>query len=420
MTRTVRTVLLTIGRMPKALEVARALAGAGHRVVVADPFAWHICRVSRAVARSYRTTAPNVDAEQYLRDLLRIIERERVDVVVPLSEETMHVVGLQGRLPANVQLYTADRELVRTLHDKHRFNALVASLGLSAPRTALLGDPEASRLAAETEVVIKPVFSCAGMGVTFPALGAELPPADPQTPQLVQARVRGAGRSSFTVAHHGRVLATVVYEGTVFQGTVSTCFRRVDDSPAVEAWITTFVGATGYHGFVSFDFIVDADGTPQAIECNPRATSGVHFVEPTALAHAMLPDEGTEPTVVPFKAERLFQQLYTTLTETQRAMFTGRAFRDKLQQLLSARDVIWSRTDPWPFVLMTAVSYQILAMSIFQGIPMGEAATRDIGWFRDPDASSSTPDPRMLDEPTTNGAGPAPPDESPVLAARAE
>ena len=56
-----RTVLLTIGRMPKALEVARALAGAGHRVIVADPFAWHVCRVSRAVTSSFRTTAPNDD-----------------------------------------------------------------------------------------------------------------------------------------------------------------------------------------------------------------------------------------------------------------------------------------------------------------------------------------------------------------------
>jgi len=69
---------------------------------------------------------------------------------------------------------------------------------------------------------------------------------------------------------------------------------------------------------------------------------------------------------------------------------------------------------------MTPVSYQILAMSIVQGIPMGEAATRDIGWFRDPDASQSTPEHRMLGQSETGGVGPTPPNESPVLAARAE
>jgi predicted ATP-grasp superfamily ATP-dependent carboligase len=391
-----KTVLLTIGRMPKALEVARALSAAGHRVVVADPFAWHICRISRAVARSYTTVAPNVDGERYLADLLRIVHEERVDVVVPLSEETMHVVGLQGRLPAHVTLYTSDRDLVRTLHDKRRFNALVTSLGLSAPETFPLEDPRAHELAQRAEVVVKPVFSCAGMGVQLLERGAELPAPGAPNAQLVQTRVRGVHRSSFTVAREGAVLATVVYEGTVFQGTVSTCFRRVDDSPAIVAWIKQFVRATQYQGFVSFDFIVDADGTPYAIECNPRATSGVHFLEPLALAHAMIPPEGAPaPVSIPYRAQRLFQQLYTTLTETQRAMFTGRQFRDKLQQLFAARDVVWSRSDPLPFLLMTPVAYQILAMSIFEGIPMGEAATRDIGWFHErppsvPESVSST------------------------------
>jgi len=384
-----KTVLLTIGRMPKALEVARALSGAGHRVLVADPFAWHICRISRAVTRSFTTRAPNDDRAGYLDDLLAIIEREGVDLVVPLSEETMHVVGLQDRLPTGVTLYTSDRELVRSLHDKRAFNALAAQHGLSVPATARLGDQAAAELAALSETVIKPVFSCAGMGVQFLARGAELPAAG-ETPQIVQARVRGATRSSFTVAHRGRVVSTVVYEGTVNQGTVAVAFRRVDDAHAVEAWAERLVQAIEYHGFISLDFIVDAEGVPFAIECNPRATSGVHFLESAGLAAAMLPsDPGTMPAAIPKRPDRHFQQLLNTLTETQGAMFTGKRFRDKLRHLIDARDVVWSRRDPWPFLLMTPVAYQILALSIFQRIPLGEAATRDIGWFRDPPSISS-------------------------------
>ena len=51
-----------------------------------------------------------------------------------------------------------------------------------------------------------------------------------------------------------------------------------------------------------------------------------------------------------------------------------------LKHLLSSRDVIWRASDPLPFLLMPMTSYQILAMSIFEGLSFGEAATRDIEW----------------------------------------
>ena len=74
-----KTVLLTLGRLPKALELARALKSAGCRVVVAEPFGWHVCRPSTAVDRSIRVAAPNTNTQQYLDDLIRVIAEERVD-----------------------------------------------------------------------------------------------------------------------------------------------------------------------------------------------------------------------------------------------------------------------------------------------------------------------------------------------------
>ena len=70
-----KTVLLTLGRLPKALELARALHQAGARVIVADPFGLHVCRASRCVARSIRVPAPNTDPAAYL-DALEAIVRQ--------------------------------------------------------------------------------------------------------------------------------------------------------------------------------------------------------------------------------------------------------------------------------------------------------------------------------------------------------
>ena len=50
--------LLTLGRLPKALDVARGFADLGWRVVVAEPFKRHLAGASRAVAQSHRVTAP--------------------------------------------------------------------------------------------------------------------------------------------------------------------------------------------------------------------------------------------------------------------------------------------------------------------------------------------------------------------------
>ena len=82
-----KTVLLTLGRLPVALDLARGFEAAGWRVIVAEPFAMHLCRMSRSVAKSRRVTAPLASPQQYRSDLLRIIREDAIDLVVPVSEE---------------------------------------------------------------------------------------------------------------------------------------------------------------------------------------------------------------------------------------------------------------------------------------------------------------------------------------------
>ena len=95
-------VLLTLGRLPKALDLARGFAAAGCRVVVAEPFGWHLTGVSRHVARTHRVPPPSQGRERYLDALAAIVAREKVELVVPVSEETMHVAFLPPRLPAGI------------------------------------------------------------------------------------------------------------------------------------------------------------------------------------------------------------------------------------------------------------------------------------------------------------------------------
>ena len=89
------------------------------------------------------------------------------------------------------------------------------------------------------------------------------------------------------VAHEGRVLGTVVYRARILSGTVAVSFERVVEPIRTNCWIELFAAGTGFSGFLSFDFRLDAEGRNLPIECNPRATSGIHFVAPGA-ARALL------------------------------------------------------------------------------------------------------------------------------------
>ena len=52
------TVLITLGRLPKALDLARGFKALGYRVIVAEPFRWHLTGVSNVIARRFTVTAP--------------------------------------------------------------------------------------------------------------------------------------------------------------------------------------------------------------------------------------------------------------------------------------------------------------------------------------------------------------------------
>lgn len=370
------TVLLTLGRLPKCLDVARAFAGAGWRVLVAEPYRRHLTGASRAVAASFVTPAPAEDHDAYLAAVREIAAREGALLVVPVSEETMHVAHLAGKLPAGCELFTMTPELVLRLHSKLAFPAFARSLGLAAPETEAVGTEAAARLLAAGRTVLKPVHSCSGQGVRFLPQGASAP--EEGRAAVIQAFVEGRVVSSCTIARDGVVRATVIYEGAIMSGTVAVGFRRLTAEHAAEAWIARFVAATGYSGFVSFDFVVDAAGQPWAIECNPRATSGVHFLTPESVFDAIVGDGAVGAR---FRERLELQQFYAALTETQGSVLRPRRFVANLRQLVRTADVTWRRDDPWPFLSMTATSWPILRESMLTGRSFGEVATRDIGWY---------------------------------------
>lgn len=377
-----QTVLITLGRLPKGLDIARSFRAMGWRVLVAEPFGWHLSRTSRAVARSFKIAAPNSDHAAYEADILAIVKQYNVSLIVPISEETMHVAALEKVLPDHVKLFTVSQDQILQLHDKLTFARLATSFGLKVPDTATAASPRADSIAARGPWIMKDRLGASGSQVSFHEAGEPIERRAQGV--LVQQRLQGRELSTFSIVHKGHVSVTVAYEPVIRDGTVSVVFSRIGpDDPALSAitgWVDQFSAGCGHTGFLSFDMMLSPHRSLAAFECNPRANSGIHFLETEDIARAIL-EPGFRPR---FKQATRMQQAYPTLTLLWASIGDWPRYRQILGALFSARDVTWSWRDPLPFLLMTPATWPILRQAIFEGRSLGKAAIHDVGWFEKP------------------------------------
>ncbi len=373
-----RTALLTLGRFPKALTLARALNRAGIRVVVADPLKHHICSVSRAVSRSYKVCPPNEDIRRWEEDLLDIIEEENVTDVVPISEEVCHVSRLSERMPPSTRYFGPSKTWLQQWHDKLGFVEHAISRGVTAPSIFPTADPETRRILRQNDCVVKPRRGCSGTGVSFFSAGSA--PPIPSNDMLLQRKVEGLPLCTLSWVEDGQVKATASYRGTTYSRTVAIGFQCTPTPYAVTQWIERFLADTATSGFISFDFIIDHAGIPWGIECNPRLSSGIHFLDEQWIgATIMGATEDAPPLSV---AGKRAQWSYSVLTEAYKALFRFKLPEviDCIRDLVLSRDVVWCIRDPLPFILMTPLCWELIWTSLSKRISIGDSSQRDIAW----------------------------------------
>jgi len=381
-----RTALVTLGRLPVALDVVRALRRAGYRVLVADPLPVHLCRLSRDAAGHRRVRAPASDPDGYLDDLAGIIERDGVSLVVPVSEETPHVARLHGRTAATVLCSAHDTVLA--LHDKLGFIELCRRIGVAVPDTARAHAGDA--LCDAGDWVQKPRLSCSGSGVRFGRAGQR---AALQPGTVVQRHIRGEALCTFALACRGRTLCQLAYRDLLASGSVAVRFETVAVPGQVSRLVERIVAATAFTGMIAFDVLHDARAGWMPIECNPRATSGLHLLAPetAGAAFAQLIDgvggdgqgsgDAAPAPIEPLPAGTRRQAFWSALLALQGGLLRGSSGRGHWRALFEVPDIVWQARDPLPFLLMTPGSAPLLWRALRSGRPITEIAVRDVGWY---------------------------------------
>lgn len=286
-------VLITGARAPVALDLARALAARGSRVVVADSVR-SVTASSRAVSAAYRIPAARYDPLAFRDAVTGIAARHHLELVVPTCEEIFWLVGTMPSGTPGPRVLAPSLDVLRTLHDKAAFAALCSRLGVAHPPTEVIRSAQEWRRRQRRRrgderggLVAKPAFSRFAAETVLLGDTDPLPDAPRITrdrPWLVQERVDGDEVCVSAVAAAGRLTAAVVYRPGWRAGrgaAVSIVQVPAGDPVAVSSLHVArrIVAETGFTGLIGFDLLTAGDGVV-VLECNPRATSGLHLFSP--------------------------------------------------------------------------------------------------------------------------------------------
>ncbi len=386
-----KTILLTGARAPVTLDLARAISNAGHRVIAAESMEYPLSIHSNAFSCFYSVTAPNLSIDRFKEDLLNIIQKENVDFLIPTCEEAFHVSKVKTELSAKTKVLVDEHHQLARLHSKFQFNEWVRNLGLEAPHSLRVISIEQMKTAIETisgeQIVLKPEYSrFASKTLVLNKKQAleELDTIWTPVPWVVQECLVGQEYCSYSFALNGKLIAHVTYEHEFTAGKgAGICFESIRHE-AIESWVKNFVEKTNFTGQIAFDFIEDSKGVVRPLECNPRATSGLHliahqsgFVE-TLIASSEKVNQGElviRPDLGQVGQLRLAMLVYglPSIRSITRLIKWIRIF-------FSAREVVFSLRDPLPFFDQFVSFYRLIRESRQRKITPLEVSTRDIEW----------------------------------------
>ncbi|MEV6151366.1 ATP-grasp domain-containing protein [Nonomuraea sp. NPDC052129] len=363
------TVLITGGRAPVALDLARKFARSGARVVVAESSRAQLCARSSAVAVSYRVPPPNRAPEAFADALADIVKLEGVRLVVPTCEEIFWVARGRKRLPCEV--LAEPLGTLRALHSKWEFVQLAKGFGLPVPETALVTS-QADLAGIRRPFILKPVFSRFGTKVRVVRGNIALRAGE--GPWVAQELLGGQQICTYSVAVKGRLVAHAAYAVEFTASGACVSFEPVEHAE-VDAWVTEFVARAGFSGQIAFDFMAGDRVLP--MECNPRATSGVHLLG-DELAGVLLGDVPDRP-LRPAPGTRAMIGL-AMLGFGLAGVRSWPELRRWASVVSAADDVIAVEGDRGPFLAQFGVLWENWIRSLWTRRSLIECSTYDIEW----------------------------------------
>lgn len=400
------TVLLTGGKMTKALQLARSFARSGHRVILVETQKYWLSghRFSEAVARFYTVPDPKLDPQGYIEALVSLAQRESVSVFVPVSSPVgsyfdAKVGELLAQTQPNCRVVQLGSKTILTLDNKFQFCQLAASWGLPVPKHHYITDPEqVLRFDFASDpgpYILKSIpydsvsrldlkrLPCEEMESYLASL-----PISVDHPWILQELITGQEFCTHSMLDQGSMRLHTCARSSPFQ----VNYAHVDHA-AIQDWVAQFAQQLAVYlktnqkepatGQLSFDFIETADGSVYPIECNPRTHSAMTlfynhpdlaaaYLNPTSNLISNPMADSTAMPITPLATAKPVYWLYHELWRlTEVRSWTD--LKHRIQTLWRGKEALWESWDPLPFLL---VPHWQITLLLLQNL------TQAKGWVR--------------------------------------
>ena len=374
-------ILLTGGRAPATLDLARAFHRAGHTVFMAESLRGHLSQPSNAIEANFVVPAPRQDRAGFVDALKNIIVENQIEMLIPTCEEIFHISKERDQLPCAVFA-----EPIKTLDQMHsKWHFVINAIGhdLFAPETMYLTamDDMLHAYAHWRDLVLKPVYSrFAARTLIRPPLKKAIDSVivSPKLPWVAQEYISGKAYCSYSVCHNGRITAHTTYPSDFTAGQGAAIVFEHVDHPGIFQWVRSFVQQNHFSGQIAFDFIETDDGVVYALECNPRATSGVHLLA----SHPQFVEAFFNPQlkmITPAVGHRYMLSTAMLIYGLPKAISNGDLV-NWVKTFFTSDDVILDFKDIMPFFLQCRSIFMYFSLARKHGISPLEASTYDIEW----------------------------------------
>ena len=377
-------VLLTGGRAPVTLDLARHFASHQCNVYVADSLTPFICSRSNAVKQSFVIPSPRRNLDQFTAALIDIIEKKNIDVLIPTCEEVFFISMIREQLVKHCSVFADSLSTLSVLHNKLSFAQLTNSLSIQTPETVACGS-EMLRTIDTSTMVFKPAFSrFASRTLIKPSRQTvEDNVLRSSDTWIAQRFVKGQELCSYSVAQNGEIVAHVTYPSAVKIGKGSCAYFESVIEDRIQVFVQEVVRHFSYTGQIAFDFIKDEGGEMHVLECNPRATSGIHLlVQENDFFQCFLSQENPKPIAPIHPSPRTVKIPALMVTIKRLICFQPQSYQ-LLKKVSKAKDVIFSRKDASPSFFQFYIIFFFVIRGWIRRMSPLALSTEDIEWNGD-------------------------------------
>ena len=284
-------VFVTDGDQRPALAIVRSLARRGMSVLVGSEQRVSLAACSRYCGGRVIYPSPYSEPDAFTRWLEDFVARERIDVVLPVTDVTMHLVSRSApALWQKTALPVPSFDAFDFVSNKGRLVEWAARRGVPTPRTELVAGSSGLRALIDRvdyPAVVKPIRSryltahgWRSTSVHYASSRDELVNLYQKVdylatePTLIQERICGPGVGLFALFDRGRLVAEFAHRRLREKppsGGVSVLRESVAVDPILRHRAERLLGPLAWHGVAMLEFKRDAaSGEAYLIEVNGR------------------------------------------------------------------------------------------------------------------------------------------------------